>query len=148
MPGRSDSTRSWSGTVAAPTTCRATSSMPASCSGRCRLRSSRRLGPGLAARCSSTPASRSPATGPSARGPTESPVQIHGIDADLIFVGEGDVDAAREIVATVDDAELSLYSGDQHYFADSTLPLYDPEATALLNRRMLDFLGRVQEVRR
>jgi hypothetical protein len=43
---------------------------------------------------------------------------------------------------------LSLYSGDQHYFADSTLPLYDPEVTALLNRRMLDFLGRVQEARR
>jgi dienelactone hydrolase len=27
-----------------------------------------------------------------------------------------------------------------HYFADSSLPSYDPEATALLVRRVLDFL--------
>lgn len=71
------------------------------------------------------------------------PVQIHGMDADPIFVGEGDIDAAREIVATVEDAELFLYPGDQHYFADSSLPSYDPEATALLTRRVLEFLDRV-----
>jgi dienelactone hydrolase len=71
------------------------------------------------------------------------PVQIHGMDADPIFVGEGDVEAAREIVATVDDAELFLYPGDQHYFADSSLPSYDADATALLTRRVLDFLARV-----
>ena len=50
---------------------------------------------------------------------------------------------AREIVATVDDAELFLYPGDQHYFADSSLPSYDAEATALLTRRVSDFLARV-----
>jgi dienelactone hydrolase len=71
------------------------------------------------------------------------PVQIHGRDADPIFVGEGDVDAAREIVATADDAELFLYPGDQHYFADSSLPSYDPEATALLLERVKAFLARV-----
>ena len=71
------------------------------------------------------------------------PVQIHGMDADPIFVGEGDVDAAREIVATAHDAELFLYPGDQHYFADSSLPSYDPAAAALLTRRVLEFLGRV-----
>jgi dienelactone hydrolase len=71
------------------------------------------------------------------------PVQIHGMDNDPIFVGEGDVDAAREIVEKVDDAELFLYPGDQHYFADSSLPSYDPEATALLTRRVLEFLDRV-----
>jgi dienelactone hydrolase len=71
------------------------------------------------------------------------PVQIHGMDADPIFVGEGDVDAAREIVATVDDAELFLYPGDQHYFADSSLPSYDAAATALLMERVLAFLARV-----
>jgi len=71
------------------------------------------------------------------------PVQIHGMDADPIFVGEGDVDAAREIVATADDAELFLYPGDQHYFADSSLPSYDPEATALLMERVKAFLARV-----
>jgi dienelactone hydrolase len=71
------------------------------------------------------------------------PVQIHGMDADPIFVGEGDVDAAREIVEQVEDAELFLYPGDQHYFADSSLPSYDAEATALLTRRVLEFLDRV-----
>jgi len=71
------------------------------------------------------------------------PVQIHGMDADPIFVGEGDIDAAREIVATAEDAELFLYPGDQHYFADSSLPSYDAGATALLTRRVLAFLDRV-----
>ncbi len=71
------------------------------------------------------------------------PVQIHGMDADPIFVGEGDVEAAREIVDKVEDAELFLYPGDQHYFADSSLPSYDAEATALLTKRVLEFLDRV-----
>jgi dienelactone hydrolase len=71
------------------------------------------------------------------------PVQIHGMDADPIFVGEGDVDAAREIVEKVEGAELFLYPGDQHYFADSSLPSYDAEATELLTRRVLEFLARV-----
>ena len=71
------------------------------------------------------------------------PVQIHGMDNDPIFVGEGDIDAAREIVEKVEDAELFLYPGDQHYFADSSLPSYDADATALLTRRVLEFLGRV-----
>ena len=71
------------------------------------------------------------------------PVQIHGMDNDPIFVGEGDVEAAREIVANVDDAELFLYPGEQHYFADSSLPSYDADATALLTKRVIDFLNRV-----
>jgi dienelactone hydrolase len=68
------------------------------------------------------------------------PVQVHGMDADPIFVGEGDIDAARELVEQAKDAELFLYPGDQHYFADSSLPSYDADATALLVRRVLDFL--------
>jgi dienelactone hydrolase len=86
-----------------------------------------------------------PITGEWAFGPWPDgvPVQIHGMDADPIFVGEGDIDAAREIVAKVDDAELFLYPGDQHYFADSSLPSYDPDATALLTRRVLELLDRV-----
>lgn len=71
------------------------------------------------------------------------PVQIHGMDADPIFVGEGDIDAAREIVATADDADLFLYPGDQHCFADSSLPSYDADAAASLTRRVLEFLDRV-----
>jgi dienelactone hydrolase len=71
------------------------------------------------------------------------PVQIHGAEQDPIFAGEGDIDAAREIVANVADAELFLYPSDQHYFADSSLPSYDRAAAALLMRRVLDFLDRV-----
>ena len=71
------------------------------------------------------------------------PVQIHGMDNDPFFVGEGDIDAAREIVEKAQDAELFLYPGDQHYFADSSLPSYDAEATALLTQRVLEFLARI-----
>jgi dienelactone hydrolase len=72
--------------------------------------------------------------------PSGVPVQIHGMDADPYFVGEGDIDAAREIVDSNDDAELFLYSGKEHYFADSSLPSYDAEAATLLMQRVLDFL--------
>jgi dienelactone hydrolase len=68
------------------------------------------------------------------------PAQVHGMDADPIFTEEGDLDAARELTSQAKDAELFLYPGDQHYFADSTLPSYDPDATALLTQRVLDFL--------
>jgi dienelactone hydrolase len=68
------------------------------------------------------------------------PVSAFGMDADPIFVGEGDIDAARELVDQAKDAELFLYPGDQHYFADSSLPSYDPDATALLIQRVVDFL--------
>ena len=86
-----------------------------------------------------------PVTGEWAFGPWPDgvPVQIHGMDNDPIFVGEGDIDAAREIVAAAEDGELFLYPGDQHYFSDSSLPSYDADATALLTRRVLEFLGRV-----
>jgi dienelactone hydrolase len=69
------------------------------------------------------------------------PVQVHGMDSDPIFVGEGDIDAARALVDQADDAELVLYPGDQHYFADSSLPSYDADATALLIQRVLSFLS-------
>lgn len=72
--------------------------------------------------------------------PADVPVQIHGMDADPFFVDEGDIDAARAIVESSEQAELFLYPGDQHYFADSSLPSYDAGAAALLTRRVLDFL--------
>ena len=75
--------------------------------------------------------------------PAGVPVQIHGMDNDPIFVGEGDVDAARALVKEAEDAELFLYPGDQHYFADSSLPTYDKQAAALLTERVLAFLARV-----
>jgi len=77
------------------------------------------------------------------RWPAGVPVQVHGMDADPYFVDEGDIDAARELVAQADDGELFTYPGDQHYFADSSLPSYRPEAAELLTQRVLEFLGRV-----
>ena len=75
--------------------------------------------------------------------PAGVPVQIHGMDADPFFAGEGDIDAARALVDEADDAELFVYPGDRHLFADSSLSSYDAEATALLTQRVLDFLNRV-----
>jgi len=72
-------------------------------------------------------------------------VQIHGMDKDPYFALEGDIDAARDLVATIGPelGELFIYPGDQHLFADSSLPSYDPDAAALVVRRSLDFLGRL-----
>ncbi len=88
-----------------------------------------------------------PVTGEWAFGPWPAgvPVQIHGMDKDPIFALEGDLDAARELVETVGPelAELFLYPGDRHLFADSSLPSYDAEAAALVVRRSRDFLDRV-----
>jgi dienelactone hydrolase len=74
--------------------------------------------------------------------PEEVPVQVHAMDADPFFNEEGgDIDAARELVDQVKDAELFLYPGDQHLFADSSLPSYDADAAALLTERTLAFLN-------
>jgi dienelactone hydrolase len=75
--------------------------------------------------------------------PESVPVQIHGMVDDPMFTGEGDIDAAREIVEKAGDAQLFLYAGDQHYFADSSSPSYDAAATRLLTDRVLAFLDRV-----
>jgi len=72
--------------------------------------------------------------------PADVPVQIHGMDADPLFVAEGDLDAARALVGSTTNAELFLYPGDQHYFADSSLPSYDAPAAELLMGRVLAFL--------
>jgi len=76
--------------------------------------------------------------------PPEVPVQIHGKDADTFFVDEGDLDAARELESSVENAELFLYPGDQHLFADNSLPSYDPAAARLLTERVTKFLERTQ----
>ncbi len=76
--------------------------------------------------------------------PVGVPVQVHGMEADPFFAEEGgDIDAARALLDEADDAELFIYPGDQHLFADSSLPSYDPDAAALLTQRVLDFLAAV-----
>lgn len=69
--------------------------------------------------------------------------QVHGMDRDPYFADEGDLDAARELVAQAPTVELFLYPGDQHYFADSTQPSYDRDAANLLVSRTLEFLAAV-----
>lgn len=71
------------------------------------------------------------------------PVQVHGMEADPFFVDDGDIDAARELAASSSDAELFLYPGDRHLFADRSLADYDADAATLLELRVLDFLTRV-----
>ena len=88
-----------------------------------------------------------PVTGEWAIGPWPAgvPVQVHGMEKDPFFGLEGDLDAARELVATIGPelGELFVYPGDRHLFTDSSLPSYDADATALVLRRSLQFLDRV-----
>ena len=70
------------------------------------------------------------------------PVQVHGKDADPFF--EEDLEAARALVDSTDNAELFLYQGKEHLFADSSLPAYDAAAAALLRQRVLAFLARLE----
>jgi dienelactone hydrolase len=70
------------------------------------------------------------------------PVQVHGKDGDPFFAE--DIDAARALVDSTDQAELFLYPGEEHLFADSSLPAYDAASAALLTERVLAFLHAVE----
>ena len=70
------------------------------------------------------------------------PVHVHGKDADPFFAE--DLEAAQALVESTDGAELFLYPGEEHLFADSSLPAYDAAAAALLTERVLAFLDTVQ----
>jgi dienelactone hydrolase len=70
------------------------------------------------------------------------PVQVHGKDGDPFFVE--DLEAAHALVESTARAELFLYPGSEHLFADSSLPAYDPAAAALLVERVLAFLETVR----
>jgi dienelactone hydrolase len=74
--------------------------------------------------------------------PQDVPVQIHIMEGDE-WALEGDLDAARELDETVESAELFLYPGDRHLFADSSLPDYDESAATLLKQRVLSFLDNI-----
>ena len=66
------------------------------------------------------------------------PVQIHGKNDDPFFAE--DLEAARALVDSTEEAELFLYPGEEHLFTDSSLPAYDGTAAALLRERVLAFL--------
>ncbi len=63
------------------------------------------------------------------------PLQIHTMDADEW----GDADLAY----TIESAELLLYPGDRHLFADDSLPDCDEGAARLLKQRVLGFLDNI-----
>ena len=69
------------------------------------------------------------------------PLQIHVMEADPW--AEEDLPAARELEETA-GAEFFLYPGDQHLFADNSLPDYDEAAATLLKQRVRDFLAKVE----
>jgi dienelactone hydrolase len=69
------------------------------------------------------------------------PLQIHFMGRDPW--AEEDLLAAEALVQEVDSAELFLYPGSRHLFADSSLGDYDEEAAGLLMERTLAFLDRV-----
>jgi dienelactone hydrolase len=70
------------------------------------------------------------------------PLQIHMMENDEWAME--DLPAARELIETVDGAELFLYPGERHLFADNSLPDYDEDAATLLKRRVLEFLAGVE----
>jgi dienelactone hydrolase len=67
------------------------------------------------------------------------PLQIHLMEGDEW--AQEDLPAARELAETVEGAELFLYEGDRHLFADASLPDHDEAAAALLRERVLAFLA-------
>jgi dienelactone hydrolase len=73
--------------------------------------------------------------------PDDVPVQVHGKEADPFFAE--DLEAARELAASARQAELFLYPGSEHLFADSSVADYDATAAALLTERVLAFLDAI-----
>ena len=78
--------------------------------------------------------------------PESVPVQVHGKEADPFFAE--DIEAAQALVDSTDRAELFLYPGEEHLFADSSLPAYDADAAELLTGRVLAFLDTVRATER
>lgn len=71
--------------------------------------------------------------------PGDLPVQVHAKEDDPYFAE--DAAAADALVSDAAQAQLFLYPGDEHLFADRTLPSYDPDAAILLLRRVSAFLA-------
>jgi dienelactone hydrolase len=69
------------------------------------------------------------------------PLQIHMMDSDPWT--EEDRQVAEALVEEVEGAELFLYPGSGHLFADATVDDYDEQAAGLLKERTLAFLNRV-----
>ena len=73
--------------------------------------------------------------------PEAVPLQIHTMDADEWAAEDRAITEA--LVEKIPTAELFLYPGSAHLFADPSLGDYDEEAALLLKERTLAFLHRV-----
>jgi dienelactone hydrolase len=73
--------------------------------------------------------------------PEGMPLQIHMMDGDPW--AEEDRPVAEALVEEIEGAELFLYPGSGHLFADASLDDYDEQAARLLKERTLAFLNRV-----
>ncbi|MDQ3990419.1 MAG: dienelactone hydrolase family protein [Actinomycetota bacterium] len=71
--------------------------------------------------------------------PVGVPVQLHAMDADEWV----EIDVLEALAREIPEAELFLYPGAGHLFADSSLGDYDEDASALLLQRTLMFLERL-----
>ena len=69
-------------------------------------------------------------------------MQVHGKEADPFFLE--DLEAAQALVESTGRAELFLYPGEEHLFADASLPEYDARSAALLTERVLTFLDGIE----
>lgn len=73
--------------------------------------------------------------------PESVPVQIHAMENDAWFLE--DLPSAQALAASTGAAELFLYPGDKHLFADPSTADYDAGAAALLMERVRAFLSGV-----
>lgn len=65
------------------------------------------------------------------------PLQMHLMEDDPFE----DTPIARDLAAAVPGAELYVYPGDRHLFADESSADHDPAAAALVRERVLAFLA-------
>jgi dienelactone hydrolase len=69
------------------------------------------------------------------------PLQIHIMEEDpLASPPEIDLDTARRLDATLDEATFFAYPGDRHLFADDSLRGYDAGAARQAEARVLELL--------
>ena len=71
--------------------------------------------------------------------PEDVPVQVHAMENDAWFLE--DLPSAQALADSTDVAELFLYPGDKHLFADASTADYDADAAALLMERVRAFLA-------
>jgi dienelactone hydrolase len=78
--------------------------------------------------------------------PGDLPLQVHLQADDPIVVDDGDLDAARELVASTADGELFISPGADHLTIDASLPSFDPAAAQLFLERVARLLARIDAV--